>query len=79
MKSSKIHSHSGHSTDFPFSLGKKLPKGFYEWDGTAPDNIHNSNQITIQNNIFFDIGYHGVQMLYRDTDHDIMDNVMIRI
>ena len=40
--------------------------------------IYNSNQITIQNNIFFDIGYHGVHMLYKDTDHDIMDNVMIR-
>ena len=39
--------------------------------------IYNSNQITIQNNIFLDIGYHGVHMLYKDIDHDSMDDVMI--
>ena len=40
--------------------------------------LKNSSQILVQDNAFFDIGYAGIYMMYKDEVNDVMEHVMIK-
>ena len=40
--------------------------------------LKNSSRILIQDNAFFDIGYAGIYMMYKDEVNDVMEHVMFK-
>ena len=40
--------------------------------------LKNTSKFLVQNNVFFDIGYHGILTMYKDEIKDTMEDIMIR-
>ena len=39
--------------------------------------LKNTSKFLVQNNVFFDIGYHGILTMYKDEIKDTMEDIMI--
>ena len=46
--------------------------------GVTGLNLQNANRILIQNNVFSDMGYHGIMMMFNKMKSGTMEDVMIR-